>query len=56
LHTGYSHITRKGPVLSANPEEAVGVLSQALSDLSQEIATALQDVSTSSTVPRSEAK
>jgi uncharacterized lipoprotein YmbA len=44
LHAGHSHITRQGPVLRADPEGAVGELSQALADLSRQIAAAAQSV------------
>jgi uncharacterized lipoprotein YmbA len=44
LRAGHSHITRQGPALLTDPEGAVGALSQALADLSQEIATAVRGV------------
>lgn len=41
LHAGHSRITRQGPVLRADPDGAVGELSQALAELSRQIAAAL---------------
>ena len=44
LRAGHSFITRQGPVPLTDPEGAVGALSQALADLSQEIAPAVKSV------------
>ena len=54
LRTGSSRISRQGPALPGNPEGAVGELSQALADLSREIAATVQSVSLLSRVPEKE--
>ncbi|MCI0533905.1 MAG: PqiC family protein [Verrucomicrobiales bacterium] len=51
LRTASSRIVRPGPTLATNPEGAVGELSQALSDLSREIAAAVQNASGSVSKP-----
>ena len=45
-HADHYHITRQGPAFRVDPVGAVGMLSQALADLSRQIAAAVQSVST----------
>jgi uncharacterized lipoprotein YmbA len=56
LRTGHSHIMKTGPALSADPEGTAATLSQALADLSQEIASALQDISNAPPAATAESK
>jgi hypothetical protein len=46
-HADHYHMTRQGPAFRADPEGAVGMLSQALADLSRQIAAAVPSVSAS---------
>jgi len=47
LRTDHAQITRQGPVFRTDADGAVGELSKALADLSQQIATSVQSISAS---------